>query len=227
MRSVVFILLLFTSVVRAHDGHDHGIEPGAIENGKLTGQDNVVYLDAGPHVEWAGQKLKRKISESNQVIYQSSDELKESTSLSASPDKFLELKVPGAQILKAFSFDHAGEKHDPIDVTSPDFSNDVLISKGRPISLRWKSDATSTLVKIIVEVYSTSGKLAGRVTVSTKDDGEYDMPANLISQLPAGDGKIAIKRIWFGEFQPDKDKAEMVGLKSITSIVGKAKILDI
>lgn len=227
MRAVVFVMLFFMSLVHAHDGHDHGAEPGAIENGKITGKDNLVYLDAGPQVEWAGQKLKRKISESNQVIYQSSEELKEAKSLSGSPDKFLELKVPGAEILKAFSFDHAGEIHDPIEVNSPNFSNDVVISKSKSMSLRWKADTTATLVKIIVEVYSTSGKLAGRVTVSTKDDGEYDLPANLLSQLPAGEGKIAIKRIWFGEFQPDKDKTEMIGLKSVMSIVGKAKILDI
>lgn len=226
MRPVILLLLLFVSVVRAHDGHDHGTEPGAIENGKLIGKDNLVYLDAGPQLEWAGQKLKRKISESNQVIYQVSEELKVPAGLSAGPDKFLEIKVPGAEILKAFSFDHAGEIHEAIEVNAPDFSNDVLISKSKPLSLRWKADPTSSLVKIIIEVYSASGKLAGRVTVSTNDDGEYSMATNLLSQLPAGEGKIAIKRIWFGEFQPDKDKTEMIGLKSVMSIVGSAKVLD-
>ena len=227
MRALIIAIVLLGSIVQAHDGHDHGSEPGAIKNGKLTGQDNLVYLDAGPHIEWGGQKLKRKVSESNQIIYQTSEELKEATGLSAGPDKFLELKVPGAELLKAFSFDHAGDQHDPIEVNSPDFSNDVVISKSKAMSLRWKADTTSSLVKIIIEVYTASGNLAGRVTVSTKDDGEYDLPVNLLSQLPDGEGKIAIKRIWFGEFQPLKDKSDMIGLRSVMSIVGKAKILDI
>lgn len=226
MRALVFLMLVLISVARAHEGHDHGAEPGAIKNGKLIGKDSLVYLDAGPQIEWAGQKLKRKISELNQVVYKFSEELKEDKNLSSGQDKFLELKVPGAEILKAFSFDHAGELRDPIEINSPDFSNDVIVSKNKPLALRWKADPTSSLVKIIIEVYSATGKLIGRVSVSTKDDGEYDLPAKLLNQLPLGEGKIALKRIWFGEFQPDKDKSDMIGVKSAMSVVGRSKVSD-
>lgn len=227
MRAVVFLILFLFSFAQAHEGHDDDSHPpAAIENGKLKGNDDLIYLDAGAYVTWAGQKLKRKVSESNQVVYQFNDELKDLTSLSSGPDKYLELKVPGAEILKAFSFDHAGEMHDQLDISSPDFTSDVVVSKSKDLPLRWKADSTASMVKVIIEVYLPEGKLAGRITISTKDDGEYDVPAKFLSQLPAGDGKIAVKRIWFGEFQSNKEKGEMIGVKCVVSAVGKAKVLE-
>lgn len=228
MRAIVSIIFLIVSFSHAHEGgHDDGHnEPGAIKNGKLKGADDVVYLDAGPYVQWTGQKLKRKISSSNQVIYQYNDEVKDLAGLpTTDKNKYLELKVPGAEILKAFSFDHAGELHDMIEMISPDFSNGVVISKSKDLSLRWKADQTASMVRVIIEVYDSSGNLNGRLTVSTSDDGEFDVPTNLLSQLPEGEGKIAVKRIWLGEFQPKSEKNDMIGIKCVVSIVGKAKVL--
>lgn len=228
MRSVVVVLIFsLFSIAYGHDGgHSEPEAPDAIANGKLTGKDNTTYLDAGASVLWAGQKLTRKVTTKNEIIYQYSGEVKELNTLSTAPDKYLELKVSGGEALKAFSFDHAGEMHDLIAISSPDFSNDVVISKEKDLPLRWKSDPTASMIKVIIEVYSSSGKLGGRVTLSTNDDGEFDVPVNLLSQLPTGEGKIAIKRIWLGQFQPKAETSDMLGVKCAVSIVGKAKVLE-
>ena len=228
MRAVAGLLILAFSFGYAHEGHDDNLhQPSVIEKGKLVGKDQVVYLDAGAAIQWNGLKLKRKISELNQVIYQFNDEIKEQNEpATTDKSKYLELKVPGSESLKAFTFDHAGEMHDMIEMISPDFSNTLTIPKGKELGLRWKPDPTSSVIKVIIEVYDTAGKLIGRLTTSTTDDGEFDVPTDLLSQLPVGEGKIAFKRMWFGEFQPVKDKTEMIGLKSVMSVVGKAKVLD-
>ena len=228
MRAITGLLILLFSISHAHEGHDNDLhQPSVIEEGKLAGKDKVVYLDAGAAIQWAGLKLKRKISDLNQVIYQFNDEVKEAGAPAASDkSNYLELKVPGAESLKAFTFDHAGEMHDMIDMISPDFSNTVPISKGKALGIRWKPDSSSSAVKVIIEVYDSAGKLTGRLTTSTTDDGEFDMPTDLLSQLPAGEGKIAFKRIWLGEFKPASDKNDMIGVKSVVSVVGKAKILE-
>ena len=228
MRAIIGLFFLVFSISHAHEGHDNDLhQPSVIEKGKLTGKDKVVYLDAGATIQWAGLKLKRKISDLNQVIYQFNDEVKEQGEPAATDkSKYLELNVPGAESLKAFTFDHAGEMHDMIEMIAPDLSNTVSISRDKALSLRWKPDPSSSVVKVIIEVYDSAGKLIGRLTTSTTDDGEFDVPRELLSQLPVGEGKIAFKRMWFGEFQPVKDKTEMIGLKSVMSVVGKAKIMD-
>lgn len=224
MRTLVLLTLFVFSTTQAHEGHVDPTPPAAIKDGKLKGKDELVYLDAGPEVNWAGQKLRRQITDSNQVVYQFNDEIKSLSDLATGSDKYLELKIPGAEVLKPFSFDHAGEMHDPIEIVSPDFSTTNFIDKSKALQLRWKADATSSLIKVIIEIYSTDGKLAGRVTISTRDNGEYDVPANFLQQLPAGSGKIAIKRIWFGEFQPQLDSSDMVGVKCVVSALGSVKI---
>ena len=80
MRAVTGLLILVFSISHAHEGHDDNLhQPSVIEKGKLTGKDQVVYLDAGAAIQWNGLKLKRKISDLNQVIYQFNDEIKEQT----------------------------------------------------------------------------------------------------------------------------------------------------
>lgn len=225
MRSVIILIFTLFSFAYGHDGgHSEPGTPDAITNGKLTNKDNMTYLDAGPHLQWAGQKLVRKVTTTSEIIYQYSGEVKELNTLSANPDKYLELKVSGGEVLKAFSFDHAGEMHDLIEISSPDFSNEVVISKEKDLSLRWKSDPTASMIKIIIEVYASPGKLSGRVTLSTNDDGEFHVPVNLLSQLPDGEGKIAVKRIWLGQFQPKTEANDMLGVKCAVSVVGKVKV---
>ncbi len=228
MRTVTGLLILVFSFSHAHEGHDDNLhQPSVIEKGKLIGKDKVVYLDAGVTIQWAGLKLKRKISEQNQVIYQFNVEVKDQVEpAAADKNKYLELKVPGAESLKAFTFDHAGEMHDMVEMISPDFSNTVAIFKAKALSLRWKPDPSSSMVKVIIEVYDAAAKLTGRLTTTTTDDGEFDIPTELLKQLPAGEGKIAFKRMWLGEFKPDEDKNDMIGVKSVVSVVGKAKILE-
>lgn len=227
MRAVAGILILVFSFSHAHEGHDDNLhQPSVIEKGKLTGKDKVVYLDAGPAIQWNGMKLKRKISELNQVIYQFNDEIKEQNEPTADKSKYLELKVPGSESLKAFTFDHAGEMHDMIEMISPDFSSTVTIPKVKALELRWKPDPTSSVIKVIIEVCDSTGKLIGRLTTSTTDDGEFDVPTDLLSRLPVGEGKIAFKRMWFGEFKPTSDKNDLIGIKSVVSVVGKAKVLE-
>jgi hypothetical protein len=226
MRSVIFIALFIFSISYAHDGHDDHNAPGTIENGKLKAKDNVTYFDAGAEVQWLGQKLKRKITSNNQIVYQYSDGSKEASPLTSEQDKYLTLKVPGGKVLKAFDFNHAGEMHDLIDVTSPDLNNDVTIMRDQDMRLTWNSDNTSSMIKVIYEVYSATGQLTGRLTLSTNDDGDFSVPSAYLNKLPAGQGKIAIKRIWFGEFQPNEKNNETIGVKSAVSVVGQIKILD-
>ena len=226
MRSVVLLIFFIFSVAHAHDGHDDGHPPAAIENGKLQAKDSITYLDAGADVEWMGQKLKRKITATNQIVYQYNDTIKELSGLSTDQDKYLNLKVTGGEVLKAFSFDHAGELHDSIEIISPDLTNDVVVSKDKELQLRWKADSTSSMIKVIIETYSSSGQLTGRLTVSTNDDGDFNVPTSYLNQLPSGSGKIAIKRIWLGEFQPNEKSSETVGVKSVVSLVGKVKVLE-
>lgn len=226
MRSVVLSIFFIFSFAHAHDGHDHGSPPAAIENGKLQAKDSIIYLDAGADVEWMGQKLKRKITATNQIVYQYSDAVKELSVLSNDETKYLNLKVTGGEVLKAFGFDHAGELHDQIELTSPDFTNDVVISRDKELQLRWKADLTASMIKVIIETYSASGSLTGRLTISTNDDGDFSVPLSYLNQLPSGNGKIAIKRIWLGEFQPNEKTSDTIGVKSVVSIVGKVKVQD-
>ncbi len=81
------------------------------------------------------------------------------------------------------------------------------------------------MIKIILEVHSASGELKGRLTHSTNDDGEFEIPVKQLSQLPVGSAKIAIKRIWLGGFYPLSDKTVMMGVKTAVSVVGKVKIV--
>lgn len=234
MRTLIALILMACTLSFAHEGEDHGDpdKPSAIENGKLLARDKVTYLDAGAHIQWAGQKLKRKITNTNQVIYQYKGEVKEENkttdTTSNSQNSYFELKIPGGEALKAFSFDHAGESHDSIEILTPDFSETIAISKLRDFKLSWKAGQNAELppamIKIIIEVISASGSLRGRLTVSTNDDGEFEISTKLLSQLPEGSAKIAIKRIWLGGCHPFSDKNEMLGIKTAVSIVGKAKI---
>ncbi len=162
MRSLIYSIFFIFSYVQAHKGHNDGHPPAAIENGKLTALDKISYLDAGADVQWLGQKLKRKITETNQIVYQYSDIAKDLGTLSNEQDKFLSLKVSGGEALKAFSFDHAGDMHDSIEITSPDFTSDVMIPKNKDLQLRWKADSTASMIKIIIETYSASGSLCQR-----------------------------------------------------------------
>ena len=213
------------SFSHAHEGGHGGGVPGAIVNGKLMGADKVNYLDAGAFVTWNGQQLKRKISNSDQIIYQFQNDLANVAEASeSSGSNFLELKVSGGELLKPFTFDHAGEEHSMIEMISPDFSRDISIESGKDLALRWKADKPADMVTVILEVYDSAGKLSGRVTASTTDDGEFDLPQNLINQLGEGEGKIANKRIWFGEFQP-AENGDMIGVKCVVSLVGKLKII--
>lgn len=224
MRALI-ALLLFVSVCYAHDGHDdHAPPPAAIHNGKLTAPDNITYLDAGAEVEWMGQKLKRKINEKNQLVYQFNGEPNALNALATDQDKYLNLKVTGAEALKAFTFDHAGDLHDPIEITAPDFTNEIAIDKSKDLRLQWKSDSSASMIKIIIETYSNDGKLTGRLTISTNDDGDFSVPAQYLSQLPSDGGKIAIKRIWLGEFNPSEKSTETIGVKSVVSLVGQVKV---
>ena len=102
MRSVIFIALFIFSISYAHDGHDDHNAPGTIENGKLKAKDNVTYFDAGAEVQWLGQKLKRKITSNNQIVYQYSDGSKEASPLTSEQDKYLTLKVPGGKVFGPF-----------------------------------------------------------------------------------------------------------------------------
>lgn len=235
MRSLIslfFIIYTFCFFSYSHDGEDHGDtphdQPKAIEDGKLVGQDHITYLDAGAQINWAGQLLNRKVTDTNQVIYRFTGEIQNNFVQSEKDDtkNYLELKVPvGGKILKPFSFDHAGETHAPVEVTSPDFSKTVEISKHHDLKVMWvPNEKRASLVKIIIEVINTADELQGRLTVSTNDDGEYSIPAKLISSLPSGQAKIAIKKIWLGEFQPTASKKETLGVKTVVSLIGKAKI---
>ena len=226
MRSIIFLVLAFLSVSHAHDGHGDHNEPGAIENGKLVSRDNLTYLDAGAKVQWLGQQLKRKVTEANEIVYQYTGEQKDLSVLSSSPDKYLDLKVTGGEVLKAFNFDHAGETHDMIEMTSPDLTQDVMVSRGTDLKLAWKADATASMIKVIIEMYSEAGQLTGRLTVSTNDDGEFNVPSQYLNQLPSGPGKIAVKRIWLGEFKPTEESKEIIGVKSVVSVVGTIKIAN-
>lgn len=226
MRSLIVLLLLLSLFTHAHDGHDHGTNPPAvIQNGKLKANDNITYFDAGADIEWIGQKLKRKITEKGQIFYQynggSADTLKVSDE-----NKYLNLKVSGGEALKAFSFDHAGEMQEAIEITTPDFSNDIIVSKVKDLKLQWKPDSTSSMIKVIIETYSVEGKLTARLTTSTNDDGDFSIPASYLNQLPNDKGKIAIKRFWLGEFKPDEKSNDSVGVKSVVSSVGRIKVVE-
>ena len=143
----------------------------------------------------AVQKLKRKIT-NNQLIYQYSGEDNETPKTSNTEDKYYSLKISGGEVLKAFVFNHAGESHDFVKITSPDFSEIVQISKDHDLAIRWVADDSASMIKIIIEVFSGSGSL----TVSTNDDGTFDIPITLLNQLPEGQAKIAMRRIWLGEY---------------------------
>lgn len=229
MRTLVLVsVILVLSSVNAHDGHDHNSPPPAsIQNGKLKSQDKIVFFDAGTDVEWIDQKLKRKITDKNQIIYQYSGDIKETFNRSE-PDEsnFLKLKIAGSEALKAFSFDHAGELQNSIEMISPDFSNEVLISKDKDFKLQWKADTSASMVKVIIETYSAGGQLTGRLTVSTNDDGDFNVPAQYLNQLPNDSGKIAVKRIWLGEFKINENSSEKVGVRSVVSAITKIKILN-
>ncbi|MEK6628224.1 MAG: hypothetical protein AABY53_06325 [Bdellovibrionota bacterium] len=232
--SAFIIILISCSISYAHNGVDHGDggshdAPKGIENGKLEGQDHITYLDAGADIQWAGQKLKRKITDTNQVVYQYIGEVKEALSATEAQNNFLEIKIPGGQVLKTFSFNHAGESNEPLEILTPDFSRSVEISKHQDFKISWKprakTELTSAMIKIIIEVRTASNVLKGRLTLSTSDDGEFNIPVNLLSQLPEGSAKIAIKRIWLGGFHPFADKTQMLGVKTVVSVVGKAKVV--
>lgn len=232
MRSLISLIFMLSSLGNAHDGVDHGDgdhKPSSIENGKLLGKDKITYLDAGADIQWAGQKLKRQITNTNQVIYQYSGEVKEETKTSAAFSNYYDLKISGGEILKSFSFDHAGESNAVLEMLSPDFSRLVEISKLHEFKLNWKAELKTSppasMIKIIIEVMSASKSLQGRLTVSTNDDGEFSIPVELLSQLPEGSAKIAVKRIWLGEFQPFSGKNEMLGVKTVVSVVGTAKVV--
>ncbi|MEQ1723462.1 MAG: hypothetical protein ABL930_09820 [Pseudobdellovibrio sp.] len=229
MRTVVVLSVLWVlSSAHAHDGHDHNSPPPAsIQNGKLKSLDNLTYFDAGTEVEWLDQKLKRKITDKNQIVYQYSGDFKETTTEQvADESKFLNLKVEGSEAFKAFSFNHAGELKDSIELLSPDFSNEVIVQKNKDFRLQWKADTSASMVKVIFETYSATGQLTGRLTVSTNDDGDFNVPAQYLNQLPNDNGKIAVKRIWLGEFKINQNDSEKVGVRSVASAVAKVKMID-
>ncbi len=233
--SIVFILISALSAF-AHNGEDHEHAPtDKIENGKITAKDQVIYYDAGSEIQWAGQKLKRKITENNQVLYQYSGQYSGPLSEQLTPlsnDKnsnhknYLELKVPGGDILKSFAFDHAGELHDFVKITSPDFSDTVTIAKNHEFTLRWEADPSAAMIKIIIEVFGANRNLTGHLTVTTKDDGEFNIPTQLLGQLPEGPAKIAVRRIWLGEFQSPLAGEQRLGVRTAVSSVAKAKIIE-
>jgi hypothetical protein len=229
MRTLVLLSAFFIlSAANAHEGEDHNSPPPvAIQNGKLKSKDSLIYFDAGAEVEWLDQKLKRKITDKNQIVYQYSGDVKEvTTELTADESKFLNLKVTGSEALKAFNFNHAGELKDSIELLSPDFSNEVVVPKSKDFRIQWKADSTASMVKVIFETYSATGLLTGRLTVSTNDDGDFSVPAQYLNQLPSDSGKIAVKRIWLGEFKINDNSSERVGVRSVTSSVAKVKIID-
>ena len=226
MRSVIFSLIFLFSTVYAHDGGHGGDEPtpSQIEKGKLKGKDDIVYLDAGSEIEWARQKLKRKIT-NNQLIYQYTAEDNEALKTSTNDDKYYEVKISGGEVLKTFAFSHAGESHDFVKITSPDFTEIVQISKEHDLAIRWVADESASMIKIIIEVFSNSGSLTGHLTVSTNDDGTFDIPIKLLSQLPEGSAKIALRRIWLGEFSSPLDSKQMLGVRTSVSSVANAKVV--
>jgi len=217
------LIIFFLSLsVLAHDGHgDHG--GGTIQNGKLLGPDGITYLDAGINIEWAGQKFKRRVNDQNQIVYQ----FKGQTNSKVPTDKFLGIKTSGGELLKSFTFDHAGEWPESVTLTAPDMSDTVMLSKNKDLHFKWDSKNQASMVKIIIEVYSPSDlKPLGKLTISTNDDGEYTIPASIISKLPSGDSKIALKRIWLGSFDKPTSKSDLIGVRTVSSIVGRAKIID-
>ena len=229
MRTLVLLsVVLCVFSVHAHDGHDHNSPPPAsIQNGKLKSHDNLVYFDAGINVEWMEQKLQRKVTDKNQIVYQYSGDFNETASdIAADESKFLNLKVTGSEALKAFNFNHAGELRNNIEIISPDFLNEVIVPKNRDFKLQWKADASAAMVKVIFETYSATGQLTGRLTVSTNDDGDFNVPAQYLNLLPSDSGKIAVKRIWLGEFKVNESSSDRVGVRSVVSSVAKVKIID-
>ena len=49
--------------------------------------DNITYLDAGAKVQWLGQQLNRKVTETNEIVYQYTGEQKDLSALSTSPTR--------------------------------------------------------------------------------------------------------------------------------------------
>lgn len=219
---IQLVYLIFTFVCHAHDGHN---EHGEIHNGELAGNDGVHYLDAGASVEWANQKLLRTITNNNQVIYHYVGSLPLGADLTRQ-NKELELKVPGGEKLKGFSFNHAGERPSPTKVISPNLTAQFEISKRSNFIVLWDSTQPATIVRIIIEVFSNTGEIAGRLTISTNDDGEFTVPSNFLNQLPIGKAQLAVKRIWVGGFYPEKDNVGMMGIRMASSVIGKAVIVQ-
>ena len=222
MRTLIVLFATTLTFANAHEGHT----PGAIKNGKLIGHDGVTYLDAGGDVKWAKHNLRRKINENSQVIYQFSGEVEHEHSSTKSTESFLEFKAPGGEVLKAFAFDHAGELPETLEILSPDMSYIVEVSRGSDLQVRWGAKHPSSMIKIIIEVRSVSGLLKGRLTASASDDGAFDVPTSLLSQLPEGNAKIAIKRILIGGFHPFEKKDEMLGVRTAVSVVGVARVMN-
>lgn len=221
MRELILIFSIFLSITaHAHDGHGGH---GEIIDGELTGLDGIKYLDAGASTDWANQKLLRKVNNNNQIIYQyiglAPDKL-------VSPKKEMNLKIPGGEKLKGYSFNHAGEFPDSLNVIMPNMTSQFEISKRNDFTVLWSAVKPASIIRIIIEVVTDLGELKGRITISTNDDGEFIIPSALLSKLPNGKSKFAIKRIWIGGFHPEKDNNKIIGVRTSSSIVGKAVVVD-
>lgn len=221
MRKLILIFLMVFSVTsHAHEGH---AGHGEIINGELTGLDGISYLDAGASVEWANQKLLRKINNNNQIIYQY---IGGAPDKSSSTKKELGLKIPGGEKLKGFSFNHAGDFPDSLNIVIPNMASQFEISKRSDFTVLWTATKPASIIRIIIEVVSDLGELKGRLTISTNDDGEFIIPSSLLTKLPNGKSKFAIKRIWIGGFHPEKETNKILGVRTSSSIVGKAIIVN-
>lgn len=227
MRSLILFIMIVSVLARsgyAHEGHNDHDGHGEIVNGEMIGTDGVVYLDAGASVEWGEQKLLRKITRNNQIIYQYIGAV--SNNLNLTQKKELNLKIPGSEKLKGFSFNHAGDFPNSVQVILPNLSSQVEISKRNDFTILWSSTKTAAIVRIIIEVKSDSGDLRGRLTISTVDDGEFIIPSDLLEKLPSGKSQIAIKRIWVGGFYPEENHSKIIGIRTASSVVGKAIVVD-
>ncbi|HPI39411.1 MAG TPA: hypothetical protein PLJ21_01320 [Pseudobdellovibrionaceae bacterium] len=221
MRELILIFSVILSMTcHAHDGHGGH---GEILNGELTGLDGIRYLDAGASTDWANQKLLRKVNNNNQIVYQY---------IGAAPDKLdaskkeMNLKIPGGEKLKGYSFNHAGEFPDSLSVIMPSMASQFEISKHSDFTVLWSSAKPASVIRIIIEVTSDLDELKGRLTISTNDDGEFIIPSALLAKLPNGKSKFAFKRIWIGGFHPEMDNNKVIGVRTSSSIVGKAIVVD-
>ena len=195
------VLLIKPPVARSDGNHDHDHGPKPIPGGGANA--DVTLLKVGDTVDIGPFDLKTLSTGSTRS--KTYTRVVESIPKEPTKEAPWNLTVAGGEGFKGGVLKDAVETlPSKLKVKSPGFGKPFPIDRSKLFEIEWFPSDTPTdhvpqpRVQLIIEALVTEGGrdiVVGRIIAETLDKGRYALTPDVLSQLPAGAARVALKRI--------------------------------